>query len=94
MYEFVRMDAIVSERLTSNSRIVDIYGHCGLSIFSEYLEDGVIEDLIVPGSGHIKPDKLNDTDDVKQRDGGVDLEAEDRLTEAHLVVTTLAQLSV
>jgi len=67
MYEFVRMDAIVSERLTSNSRIVDIYGHCGLSIFSEYLEDGVIEDLIVPGSGHIKPDKLNDTDDVKPR---------------------------
>ena len=35
---------------------------------------------------------VHDTDDVKQGDGGVDLEAEDRLTEAHLVVTTLAQL--
>lgn len=65
MYEFVRMDAIVSERLSLNPRIVDIYGHCGLSIFSEYLEDGIIEDYIVPGSGHIKPDRLNDEDDVK-----------------------------
>ena len=35
---------------------------------------------------------VHDTDDVKQGDGGVDLEAEDRLTEAHLVVTTLAKL--
>ena len=35
---------------------------------------------------------VHDTDDVKQGDGGVDLEAEDRLTEARLVVTTLAKL--
>ena len=35
---------------------------------------------------------VHDTDDVKQGDGGVDLEAEYRLTEAHLVVTTLAKL--
>ena len=35
---------------------------------------------------------IHDADDVKQGDGGVDLEAEDRLTEAHFVVTTLAKL--
>ncbi len=47
-YEFVRMDAMVAERLTSSPRIYDIYGFCGLSILSEYFQHGDIENMVVP----------------------------------------------
>jgi len=52
-YEFVRMDAMVAERLTSSPRIYDIYGYCGLSILSEFFPHGDIEDKAVPGSGRM-----------------------------------------
>ncbi|KAL3943377.1 MAG: hypothetical protein SGBAC_002543 [Bacillariaceae sp.] len=47
-YEFVRMDAIVAERLTSSPRIYDIYGYCGLGILSEFFPHGDLEEEIVP----------------------------------------------
>lgn len=36
-YEFVRMDALIMERLTASDRIVDIYGHCAVSVLTEFL---------------------------------------------------------
>ncbi len=36
-YEFVRMDALIMERLTASPRIVDVYGHCAVSVLTEYL---------------------------------------------------------
>jgi len=36
-YEFVRMDALVMERLTSSPHIVDIYSHCAMSVLTEFL---------------------------------------------------------
>lgn len=36
-YEFVRMDALIMERLTASPRIVDIYGHCAVTVLTEYL---------------------------------------------------------
>jgi hypothetical protein len=36
-YEFVRMDALIMERLTASPRIVDIYGHCGVTVLTEFL---------------------------------------------------------
>lgn len=65
MYEFTHMDALVSERLTSNDRVVDIYGHCGVSVLSEFLSRGSIERVVVPGTGYIKQVDLHDEDDVK-----------------------------
>jgi len=62
-FEFVRMDAIVMERLTSSPRIADIFGHCGSSIMQQAFEAD-IQDIIVPGSGYLKHHKLNDTYDV------------------------------
>lgn len=52
-YEFVRMDAMVAERLTSSPRIYDIYGFCGLSILSEFFPYGDIENKAVTGSGYL-----------------------------------------
>ncbi len=43
-YEFVRMDALIMERLTASPRIVDIYGHCAVTVLTEFLPvelDGV-----------------------------------------------------
>jgi hypothetical protein len=60
-YEFIRMDALVMERLTSSPRIADMYGHCATSVYTEFLPTES-EAMIVPGEGDGK--KLNDKDDV------------------------------
>jgi len=38
------MDAYVTERLTSNNQISDIFGYCGLSMLTEYFSNGDIEE--------------------------------------------------
>ena len=48
------MDAFVTERLTSNKHIVDIYGFCGLSMLTEYFAHGDIEDDVVGYQHHRK----------------------------------------
>jgi serine/threonine protein kinase len=35
LYESWRIDALLSERLTSSPRVLDIYGHCGLSTLNQ-----------------------------------------------------------
>mmetsp|Transcript_9522 Transcript_9522/g.10902 ORF Transcript_9522/g.10902 Transcript_9522/m.10902 type:complete len:553 (+) Transcript_9522:35-1693(+) len=61
-FEFVRMDAMVAERLTSSPRIYDIYGYCGTAIMSQYFPHGDYEDVAVPGSGYLltKEEKTNE----------------------------------
>lgn len=56
-YEFVRMDAMVAERLSSSPRIYDIYGFCGLSILSEFFPHGDIEGEAVTGSGYLSKEE-------------------------------------
>lgn len=63
-YEYVRMDALVSERLSSNPRFVDMFGHCGTSVATEYLSFGDLEGMVVPNGGYIKQKFLMDIDDV------------------------------
>ena len=47
MSEYVRLDAIIAERLTSIPIIYDIYAYCGLSIFSEFFPEGDLEYMII-----------------------------------------------
>lgn len=56
--EKVQKDAIIMERLTASSYIVDAYGLCGTSIFAENMPNEVAE-LIIPGSGHAKQNELD-----------------------------------
>lgn len=44
-YEAIRMDALVSERLTAHFRIVDVYGHCGLSVLATYMDSGDLDQV-------------------------------------------------
>ena len=60
-YEFIRMDALVMERLTSSPRIADIYGHCATSVYSPFLPNEA-EENIIPGEGDGKD--LKDKEDV------------------------------
>jgi serine/threonine protein kinase len=83
------MDAFISERLTSSERIVDIYGHCGLSILSEFVDGGYLEDIIVPGEGYMKPKNLDDHDDVKPQNN---LTANDKLLIALEMAESIALL--
>jgi serine/threonine protein kinase len=59
-YEYVRVDALVAERLTSSPRIYDIYGTCGLGIISEFFPHGDMESVVVTGDGSMKAKKLHD----------------------------------
>ncbi len=65
-YEFIRMDAIVAERLSASPRIYDIYGFCGIGILSEYFHFGDIEGDVTGGDeGYAKPGTLKDEEEVK-----------------------------
>jgi hypothetical protein len=66
-FEFVRMDAIVAERLSASPRTYDIYGYCGLGILSEYFYHGDIEEDVVGGKdGYMtKKSDLHDKAEVK-----------------------------
>jgi len=71
-YEFVRMDAMVAERLTSSPRIYDIYGFCGLSILTEFFPYGDIENEAVTGSGYLLTEEEQQgqkLDDLKSYNG-------------------------
>jgi len=48
-YEYMRMDAIVNERIGSYPHIVNIYGFCALSIVSEFMPYGDIDLVAAPG---------------------------------------------
>jgi len=41
MYDKQRIDAVVSERLTSSPHVIDIYGFCGASALNEYADGGM-----------------------------------------------------
>jgi serine/threonine protein kinase len=71
LMEYVRMDAIVAERLSASPRIYDIYGHCALSIASEFFYHGDIEDVSAGEIGYESPsrDEENDDDDWQPRNG-------------------------
>lgn len=55
-FEFVRMDAMVAERLSSSPRTFDIFGFCGVGIMSEFFYHGDIEHLVIGGDGHAEQD--------------------------------------
>jgi serine/threonine protein kinase len=86
-YEFVRMDALVSERLTFSPRIVDIYGHCGLSMLSELLPNGEVQEIVVPTSGYTKK-----TDQSKELHPENNLTASEKLFLAKEMAEGLAVL--
>lgn len=67
LYEYVRMDGIVAERLTASPRTFDIFGYCGLSIMSEFFYHGDMDDRSFGGDadGFMLPEDLDDEDKVK-----------------------------
>jgi serine/threonine protein kinase len=46
--EYMRVDTLVSERMTSSPNIIDTYGYCGLASLSEYALHGSVDNDIVP----------------------------------------------
>jgi hypothetical protein len=59
-YEYMRMDALVNERLSWSSRIVGIYGSCGLSAINEAASKD-LEAVAVPAGDGRPSAPLNDT---------------------------------
>lgn len=51
-FEYMRMDALISEKLTGSDKIVDIYGFCGTGMINEAMVDGDVERVVSP-LGHL-----------------------------------------
>lgn len=62
IYKYIQTDALVMQKLMASPRIADIFGHCGTSVFSEFLEHEAEPDII-PVNGNIG--NLHDEFDVK-----------------------------
>lgn len=61
-FEYMRMDALVAERLTKHEEIMNIYGNCGLAMIHEAAVHGNLEDIAAPtGNGRLT-DPLEDAD--------------------------------
>lgn len=46
-FEYIRMDSLITERMTSNPQIVNMYGFCGFTMVTEYFSNGDVEESIV-----------------------------------------------
>jgi len=89
-FEYTRMDVLVAERLTSDPKIVDVYGHCGLSLLSEFFDKGDAEKFIIGGrEGFLSAKELDDKDDVKPQN---DLSVEDKVLTALQMAESIASL--
>jgi serine/threonine protein kinase len=88
-YEYVRVDALVAERLTSSPRIYDIYGACGLGIISEFFPHGDMESVVVTGDGTMTAEKLHDGYELKPQNN---LTAIEKLEIATQMAEALADL--
>ena len=91
-YEFMRMDAMVAERLTSSPRIYEIYGFCGLSILSEFFPHGDMEDVaITRGEGYLLTEEAQE-DYLEELEPYNDLSNEQRLVMSLQMAEALADL--
>ncbi len=90
-YEFVRMDAMVAERLTSSPRIYEIYGFCGLSILSEFFPHGDMEDVATPHGGYLLTEEAQE-DYLDELEPYNDLSNEQRLVMSLQMAEALADL--
>lgn len=88
-YEFVRMDAVVAERLSSSPRIFDMYGMCGYTILSEFFPHGDMDDILIGEEGYSTQEDLDDKDDVKPQN---DLTTIEKVTIALQMAEALADL--
>jgi len=69
-FECMRKDMLVTERLSSNPYFVDMYGFCGLSMFSELMPYGDLEEYALPANeAPMKLSFFNETTDVKPLNG-------------------------
>ena len=47
-YEFMRMEGAVNEAIAPHPRVISIHGFCALSMFSEALTRGNVEEFAIP----------------------------------------------
>ncbi|KAL3945531.1 MAG: hypothetical protein SGBAC_000355 [Bacillariaceae sp.] len=87
LHEIMR-DALIMERMSMSSRIVDMYGHCGTAVQVEAIPYE-IEEVIIPGDGFIKAGDLHDEIDVKPQN---EFTATEKLEMALEMAESLADL--
>lgn len=88
-YFGIQKDALVMERLTSSPRILNMFGHCSMSMLVQPMPYEV-EAHVVPGNGMIKQAELDEFEDVKPMNNfnvseklGIALEMAESLADLH-----------
>lgn len=84
----VQKDALVMERLTSSPRILNMYGHCSMSIMVQPIPFEV-EEYIVPGDGMARQSDLDALDDVESKN---DFSVQEKLEMALQMAESIADL--
>lgn len=84
----IHRESIIMERLTASPRVIDIYGYCSTSIFSEATV-GDVWTVMVPGTGRALQSDLDKLDDVYPRN---DFTAEEKLDMSIEMAEALADL--
>lgn len=72
-FENIRVDALISERFSWSPLIIDIYGLCGTTSFSEPMPYGDMDYMAVPiggggGGGRVHVESISDIDENKVND--------------------------
>lgn len=62
----VRKEALILERLAASPRVLNIYGHCGLSVLIEPMASE-LDEVIIGGDGEASQKELDALDDVYPR---------------------------
>lgn len=88
IFWYILHDALVMERLTKSPRIVDIFGHCGYTVWVEAISYEV-EEVVVPGDGFIKQEDLHDEQQLQPKNEYTD---EQKLDMALAMAESIADL--
>lgn len=87
MYK-IQKEAIIMERLSASPRIISIYGYCSTTILAEAMESEVWRDII-PGTGRISQEELDELDDVYSQN---DFSSQEKLDMSIEMAEALADL--
>jgi len=84
----IQKDALVMERLTSSPRILDMFGHCSMSMLVQPMPYEV-EEYVIPGDGFAKQEDLDQYGDIKPMN---DFNVTEKLEMALVMAESIADL--
>lgn len=64
LWEMIRLDAMVMDKLSNSKRIVDIYSHCGVSVVVQFIHGPSIDEMIDVMNSSSDYEEYEDVNDI------------------------------